>query len=91
MLPGHSSTRVTEQNYAPWVRARQEQLEADVKRTRDRDPLAFAAMQGTREVHGKEKAVDQLKTQGSRWRGTLDTFRTFLAHTPEIASALEPA
>jgi integrase len=68
VLPGHSSTRVTEQNYAPWVRARQEQLEADVKRTRDRDPLAFAAMQGTREVHGKEKAVDQLKTQGSRWR-----------------------
>ena len=33
MLLGHQSTRVTEKHYAPWVRARQEQLEADVRRT----------------------------------------------------------
>jgi site-specific recombinase XerD len=33
VLLGHRSIRVTEKHYAPWVRARQEQLEADVRRT----------------------------------------------------------
>jgi integrase len=33
MVLGHSSIRVTEKHYSPWVRARQEQLEADVRRT----------------------------------------------------------
>ena len=35
VLLGHSSIKVTEKHYSPWVRARQEQLEADVKRTCD--------------------------------------------------------
>jgi integrase len=33
ILLGHSSIKVTEKHYSPWVRARQEQLEADVRRT----------------------------------------------------------
>jgi integrase/recombinase XerD len=33
VLLGHQSVRITEKHYAPWVRARQEQLEADVRRT----------------------------------------------------------
>ena len=33
VLLGHSSMKVTEKHYSPWVRARQEQLEADVRRT----------------------------------------------------------
>ena len=33
MLLGHSSIRVTEKHYSPWVRARQEQLETDVRKT----------------------------------------------------------
>jgi integrase len=33
ILLGHSSIRVTERHYSPWVKARQEQLEADVRRT----------------------------------------------------------
>ena len=33
VLLGHSSIKVTEKHYSPWVRARQEQLEADVRRT----------------------------------------------------------
>ncbi len=33
VLLGHQSTRTTERHYSPWVRARQEQLEADVRRT----------------------------------------------------------
>jgi hypothetical protein len=33
MALGHSSIKVTEKYYSPWVRARQEQLEADVRRS----------------------------------------------------------
>lgn len=33
ILLGHSSVRVTERHYAPWVKARQQQLEEDVQRT----------------------------------------------------------
>ena len=33
ILLGHSSIKVTERHYSPWVKARQEQLEADVRRT----------------------------------------------------------
>ena len=32
-LLGHTSIKVTERHYAPWVKARQDMLEADVKRT----------------------------------------------------------
>jgi hypothetical protein len=35
-LLGHSSIRVTERHYAPWVKARQTMLEAEVRRTWDR-------------------------------------------------------
>ena len=40
VLLGHSSVRVTERHYAPWVKARQEQLEADVRRAWTADPIA---------------------------------------------------
>jgi integrase len=33
VLLGQSSIKVTERYYSPWVRARQEQLEADVRRS----------------------------------------------------------
>jgi len=33
VLLGHSSIKVTEKHYSPWVAARQEQLEADVRRS----------------------------------------------------------
>jgi integrase/recombinase XerD len=33
ILLGHQSTKVTEKHYSPWVRARQEQLEAAVRST----------------------------------------------------------
>ena len=38
MLLGHSSIKTTEKYYSPWVRARQEQLEADVRRTWEASP-----------------------------------------------------
>ncbi len=37
MALGHRSIKVTEKHYSPWVRARQEQLEADVRRTWERE------------------------------------------------------
>lgn len=55
MLLGHRSVRVTERHYAPWVRARQDQLEADVQGSWSTDPLVLAATKGTPEVHGETK------------------------------------
>jgi hypothetical protein len=50
ILLGHSSIRITEKHYSPWVRSRQEQLEADVRATWD---VTESATKGTREVHGE--------------------------------------
>lgn len=53
VLLGHQSTRITEKHYSPWVRERQEQLEADVRRT-----WALPQTKGTQEVHGESRAVN---------------------------------
>ena len=51
VLLGHRSVRITEKHYSPWVRARQEQLEADLVKTWENDPvLGFT---GTSAVRGK--------------------------------------
>ncbi|SRR6266851_2409838 len=47
ILLGHQSVRITEKHYNPWVRSRQEQLEADVRNTWASDPLIIA---GTKRV-----------------------------------------
>ena len=47
ILLGHQSVRVTERHYAPWVRSRQEQLEADLAKAWKQDPLIALL----REVH----------------------------------------
>ena len=39
ILLGHGSVKITEKHYAPWVIARQEQLEADIIRAWQQDPL----------------------------------------------------
>jgi hypothetical protein len=44
VLLGHSSIKITERHYAPWVQARQTQLEADLARVWRKDPLAQAEM-----------------------------------------------
>ena len=58
-LLGHSSIKVTERHYAPWVKARQEQMEASVVRSWEDDPLIVTkapqtATKGTPEGHEKE-------------------------------------
>ncbi len=58
VLLGHSSIRVTEKHYSPWIRARQEQLEADLERSWATDPVVLAEAKGTPEVHGKQEVVN---------------------------------
>jgi integrase/recombinase XerD len=54
ILSGHQSVRITEKHYAPWVRARQEQLEADVRCTWE-DP------EPKRRVHEKTCACNSFQ------------------------------
>lgn len=42
ILLGHSSVKITERHYAPWVQARQAQLESDLVRAWRNDPVAQA-------------------------------------------------
>jgi integrase len=58
ILLGHSSIRVTERHYSPWIRARQEQLEADLERSWALDPILLTQTKGTPEVHRKREAVN---------------------------------
>jgi integrase/recombinase XerD len=58
ILLGHTSVKITEKHYAPWVRERQEQAEADVKRTWAQDSVALLEGKGTLQVHGKREAVN---------------------------------
>jgi len=44
VLLGHSSVKVTERHYAPWVHARQAQLESDLARPWRNDPIAQMEM-----------------------------------------------
>ena len=62
MILAHPSVKITEKYYAPWVEARQEQAEEDVKRCWMRDSLWLSEAKGTPEVHGKNALVNRLKT-----------------------------
>jgi integrase len=53
VLLGHQSVRITERHYSPWVRARQEQLEQDLKRAWEQDPVALMETKGTPEKKWK--------------------------------------
>jgi integrase len=58
ILLGHSSVKITEKHFAPWVRERQEQAEADVRRTWAQDPVALLESKGTPEVREKRAALN---------------------------------
>ena len=40
-LLGHSNITITQRHYSPWVHSRQQQLEANLKRAWERDPIAL--------------------------------------------------
>lgn len=44
ILLGHTRIKVPEKHYSPWVKARQEQLEAGVAKSWERDPIAQREM-----------------------------------------------
>src|SRR6267142_5398809 len=48
ILLGHQSVRITEKHYSPWIRSRQEQLEADVRNAWAND--ATLKVTGTKQV-----------------------------------------
>lgn len=56
ILLGHSSIKVTERHYSPWVKARQEQLEADVRRTWPQSASKKAGTRGAKGTKGKRSA-----------------------------------
>ncbi len=58
ILLDHQSVRITEKHYSPWVRLRQEQLEADLESAWKRDPLVLLETKGTPEVHGTKERVN---------------------------------
>ena len=58
VLLGHRSVKITDNHYNPWVRSRQEQLEADVQRAWSRDPIALLETKGTQRVREKNEAVN---------------------------------
>lgn len=51
VLLGLRSIKVSERHDSPWMRARQEQLEADIRRSWRRDPIVFAVLKGTPEAY----------------------------------------
>ena len=53
ILLGHQSVRITERHYAPWVRSRQEQLEADLVNAWKQDP----ELSGLSEVHAGDTRI----------------------------------
>jgi len=76
ILLGHESVRTTEKNYAPWVRSRQEQLEADLTRAWSRDPVIAAQTsqeRGTRQVHGKNGGRKSQIPKPENWRRGWDS------------------
>lgn len=58
VLLGHRSVKVTEKHYAAWTDSRQRQVEADLQRAWDRDPMVLLATKGTQKLHEKTPAVN---------------------------------
>lgn len=50
---GYQSVRVTEKYHAAWTDARQRQVEADLQRAWERDPIVVLASKGRRSYAGK--------------------------------------
>ena len=76
ILLGHESVRTTERNYAPWVRSRQKQLEADLTRAWGLDPVIAAQIsqtRGTRRVHEKKQRSNSHILKRENWRRGWDS------------------
>jgi len=66
VLLGHQSVPVTEKHYNPWVRSRQEQLEADVARAWKLDPVLKTKNFGKNQVHFSEGVGELNENKGAK-------------------------
>jgi hypothetical protein len=55
---GTPNVRVTERYYAAWTDSRQRQVEADLKRAWEHDPIVLLQAKATNELRGKNEAVN---------------------------------
>lgn len=58
ILLGHQSVRVTEKYYAAWTESRQRQVEADLQRAWEQDPIVILESKVTRRLRGNIEAVN---------------------------------
>jgi integrase len=58
ILLGHQSVRVTEKYYAAWTDALQRQVEADLQRAWERDPIVLLASKVTQNLREKTEVVN---------------------------------
>ena len=58
ILLGHQSVRITERYYAAWTDARQRQVEADLRRAWEQDPIVLLEAKATRRLRGEIEAVN---------------------------------
>jgi integrase len=58
ILLGHQSVRVTERYYSAWTDSRQRQVEADLKRAWEHDPIVLLETKATRRLRGESEAVN---------------------------------
>jgi integrase/recombinase XerD len=58
ILLGHQSVRITERYYAAWTDSRQRQVEADLRRAWEHDPIVLLEPKVTRQLRGKPQVVN---------------------------------
>jgi integrase/recombinase XerD len=58
VLLGHQSIKITEKYYAAWTDSRQRQIEADLQRVWDRDPIVLLEEKVTRQLREKTGVVN---------------------------------
>jgi integrase len=58
ILLGHQSVRITERYYSAWMDSRQRQVEADLQRAWEHDPIVLLEEKVTRRLRGETEAVN---------------------------------
>ena len=57
-LLGHQSVRITEKHYAPWTESRQRQIEEDLRRAWEHDPVVPLEQDPAPVLHGENKTIN---------------------------------
>ena len=73
VLLGLQGVKIAEKHYSPSIRERQEQAEADVRRTWAHNPMALLANRAKPRGHGKREAMNSMEIQRKFWRRGWDS------------------